>query len=53
METIDSTKADFPAPDGPETMIRLPFAGILLDVLNLLSQLFDFRLDRNARPRDF
>jgi len=36
-----------PAPDGPETMIRFPGTIILLDVLNLLSQLLDVCLQRD------
>src|SRR3989304_4297137 len=47
-----ATSADFPAPEGPETMIRLPLRAMSFNVLNLFAQLFDIGLDRNRMARD-
>ena len=47
-----AANADFPAPEGPETIIRLPLWSLSLNVLYLLPQFFDIRLDGNRVARD-
>src|SRR5579862_6611083 len=60
---IFSTNVDFPDPEGPETIITKGsnwLACVIsygcaasLDVLHLLAQFLDFRLNFQSNPRDF
>jgi hypothetical protein len=50
--TLDA-RTDFPAPEGPETIIRFPLRAISLNVLNLLAKLFDIRFDGDGAARHF
>ncbi len=50
--TLDA-RTDFPAPEGPETIIKFPLPTFSFNVLNLLAKLFNIRFNGDGVARYF